>query len=153
MYSAVSLKLHRVWQNNSCGRGIASSQADATWRGVLCLKKMAPRVWGMTQRRDPGGCSFSSFPRATNPRFSPSISSPLCPPSAGAQGQWQQASFCALALKRLSESLAISPWQTGTQLLLTSRCYLGSFPALVLLAWELSLGSWMPHFLGETPGC
>ena len=33
------------------------SQADATWRGVLCHRKMASAVWGMNQHRDSGGCS------------------------------------------------------------------------------------------------
>ena len=48
------------------GGAIASPQADATWRGVLCLRKMASVAWCMTQHKDPGSCSFSSLPRATN---------------------------------------------------------------------------------------
>ena len=31
------------------GGTIASPQADATWRGVFSLRKMASAVWGMTQ--------------------------------------------------------------------------------------------------------
>ena len=30
------------------GRAIASPQADATWKGVLCLRNMAPLACGMT---------------------------------------------------------------------------------------------------------
>ena len=80
------------------GGAIASPQADVIWRRVLCLRKMASPVWGMTQHRDPGSCSFSSLPRATNPRLFSSVSSSLCPSSAGAQGKGLQMKFCALAL-------------------------------------------------------
>ena len=66
------------------GRAIASPQADATWRGVLWLRKIAPVVWEMTQHRDPGSCSFRSFPRATSPGLSSSVSNPLFPPSTRA---------------------------------------------------------------------
>ena len=77
---------------------IASLQADATYRGFLCLRKIAPEIWGMTQDRDPGGCSFRSLPRATKPRLSSSVSNPLYPPSVRAQGKWLQRKFCALAV-------------------------------------------------------
>ena len=51
---------------------IASPQTDAIWRGVLCLRKMASAVWGMSQHRDPGRLyfrlfKFSSLSRSTNP--------------------------------------------------------------------------------------
>ena len=86
-------------------------------------------VWGMTQPRDPGGCSFSSLPRATSPILSTWISSPLCPPSARSQGKCLQMTFYALPFKRLSASLAVAPWHTETLLLFTAKCYLGSFPS------------------------
>ena len=66
---------------------VASLQHDAIQRGVICLRKMVSAVWGMTQPWNPGSCSFSSLPRTTNPRFSSSISRPLSPTSAGAQGK------------------------------------------------------------------
>ena len=44
------------------GGAIAPTQADATWREVLCLRKMTSAVWGMTQHMDPGGCFFRSLP-------------------------------------------------------------------------------------------
>ena len=77
---------------------IASPQADATWRGVLCLRKMVPAVWGMTQHRNPSSCSLSSVHKATIPRLSSSISSPLCPSFPRAQGKWLQMKLCALVL-------------------------------------------------------
>ena len=80
------------------GRLIASTQADTLWRRVLCLVKMAPAVWGMTQHRDPGGISFSSLPRDTDTRFPSSISSPHCLPSARDQDEWLQMKFYAFAL-------------------------------------------------------
>ena len=49
------------------GGAIASPYVDATWRGVLCLSKVTPTVWGMTQHRYPGGCSFISFPEQPTP--------------------------------------------------------------------------------------
>ena len=85
LYSSAWLKLQGRARGIPAGGAIASPQA---WRAVLCLRKMASAVWGMTQHRDPGGCSFSSLPRATNPWLSSCISSPLCPPSAAAQGKW-----------------------------------------------------------------
>ena len=114
------------------GGAIASPQADATWRGVLCLRTMASEVWGMTQYRDPGGGSFRSLPRATNPRLPPSVSTPLCPPSARAQCKWLQMKFLCWTFNRLSESPAVSFWQTETLQFFTAGCYLGSFLALVL---------------------
>ena len=73
------------------GGAIAPTQADATWREVLCLRKMTSAVWGMTQHMDPGGCFFRSLPRTTSP-------SSLFPSSDRAQGRWLQIKFCVLAL-------------------------------------------------------
>ena len=47
-------------------------------------EKVASAVRGLTQHRDPGGCSRGSLPGATNPRLSSSIPSLVCFPSAGA---------------------------------------------------------------------
>ena len=80
------------------GGATASPQADAIHKGVLCLREMAPAVWEMTQHVDPGGYFLSSLPRATNPRVSSSISSPLFPPYARTQGKWLQMQFTVLAL-------------------------------------------------------
>ena len=104
------------------GGTIAFPQADATWRGVLSLRKMAFAVWGMTQHRDPGGCSFSSLLRSTSSRLSSSIYSTLCP---GSLGNWLQTKFCTF-----SASSAIYPWQTETLIIFTAKCYLSFFPAL-----------------------
>ena len=116
------------------GRAIAFPQADVTWRGVLCLRKMVSAVWGMTQHRDAGGCSFSSLPRATNPSLSSSMSSPLCPPSAAPQSIWLQVKYFFLhwLFKRLSDSPEICPWQIEMLLLFTGGCFLSSFSALLL---------------------
>ena len=54
----------------------------------------------MTQHMDAGSCSVSFLPRATYPRLSSSISSPLCPPFFGTHDKWPQMKFCALALSR-----------------------------------------------------
>ena len=62
------------------------------------LIETAPAVCLMTQHMDPGSCSFSSLPRATNPRPSSNVSSPLCPLIAGAQHKWLQMKFYVLAL-------------------------------------------------------
>ena len=71
---------------------------------MLCLRKMASAVWGITQHRNSGGCSFSSLPRATKPRLSSNSSSPLCPPTDKAQGKWLQTNFLCWPFKRLSVS-------------------------------------------------
>ena len=68
------------------GRAIACPQANVTWRGFLCLRKMTSALWVMTQHRDLGSCSLSSLPRATKPRLSSSVSNPFCSPAARAQG-------------------------------------------------------------------
>ena len=70
------------------GGGIASPQADAIQRGLLCLREMAPAIWGMTQHQYPGDCSLSSLSRATKPRISSSIASPLCTPFTTTQDEW-----------------------------------------------------------------
>ena len=80
------------------GGAIAFPQADTTWSGVVCLRKIASAVWGMTQHRDPGGYSFSSLPRATSLRLSSSIFSPIWTSSAGTQGKCLQMEFCVLPL-------------------------------------------------------
>ena len=92
----------------SVGGATGSPQADAIQRGVLYLGKIAPAVWVMTQHRDPGGCSVSSLPRTNIPRLSSTVSSPLYPPSAGAQGKWLQMEFCAFCHLRNSLSLQLS---------------------------------------------
>ena len=61
--------------------------------------------------------------------------------------------FVCWTFKRLSLSLAICPWWTEILLLFTARCYLGSFPSLVLYAGEPSLG-FRPHVSKEEcPSC
>ena len=51
-----------------------------------------------TQHRGPGSCPFSSLPRATESSFCSHDSSLLCPPSAGAHGEWLLMQFCVLSL-------------------------------------------------------
>ena len=102
---------------------------------------MASAVWEMTQHRDPGGCSLSFLLRATNTTLSSSFSSALCPPSAGAQGNWLQMKFCTLALYRLSASPAISPCRQ--KLCCSSQLYVIWVPfwlwccRLGIPAWDL----------------
>ena len=134
------------------GGAIAFPQADVTWRGVLCLSKRVSAVWGMSQHSDPGSSSLSSLPKATNCRLSSSVSSPLCPPSAGAQGKWLQKFFLCWSFKRLSEAPAISFWQAETLLIFAAECYLGSLwlwcCRVGSLAWGLD-----PTLSGETLRC
>ena len=77
-----------------------------------------------------------SLLKATNPhptpRLSSNISSPLCPPFAGAQAKWLQMKLCDLALQEALCAPALSPWQREILLLFTAEGYLGSFLALVL---------------------
>ena len=124
---------------------IAFPQADATLRRVFFLRNMASAVWGMTQHRDPGSCSFSSLPRATNPRLSSSVSSPLCPTFAGTQGKWLQMTIVCVTPFRGSLHLQLSlPRRQKHCCFSTARCYLGSFLALVWWAVKPSLG-FRPH--------
>ena len=126
------LKLHRVGRVIPAGGAIASPQADAIWRGLLCLRRTASAAWGMTQHRDPGGCSFSFLPRAICPRVSSHISSPPCIPSARAQGKWLQLKFYVGPL-RCSLSLQLSlPGRQKPPLLFTAGCYLCSFSSFML---------------------
>ena len=87
----------------SPGGAISSPQEDAPWRELLCLRRMAVAVWGMTQHRHPGGWPFSFLPRVSNPRLSSHSCSPHCPPSARTQVKWLQMNpphWKALALQK-----------------------------------------------------
>ena len=85
----------------------------------------------MSQHRNPGGCFFSSLPRATHPRLSSSISSQHCPPSARAQGK-------ILCFGLLSDSQSIQLSLPGRQKPCCFHSWMlsGCFPALVLCAGE-----------------
>ena len=58
--------------------------------------------------------------------------------------------FMCQPFKRLSVSLAISPWQTETLLLFTVGFYLGSLPGSGAIGWGAQLGVQTPHFSGGT---
>ena len=107
LYSAVRLKLYREGHSISGGGATASLQADATRKGVVCLSKMAPPVWGMTQYRDSGGYSLSSLPKGSVPSLSSGISSPLCP--CLCSKLWQVAINENLFIGPLSSSLHLQP--------------------------------------------
>ena len=65
----------------------------------ICMRYLFPSLYFYSVwSRDLGGCSLSSVPRATNPKIPLHPSSPLCPPSARAQGKWLQTKFYPLAL-------------------------------------------------------
>ena len=72
------------------------------------------------------GCSFSSLPRAINPRFSSSVSYPAFPLWEPRVRSCKQNVVC-WPFKILSVSPAISPWWTETPLIFTAGCYLGPF--------------------------
>ena len=135
------------WGNRDSWRwGIASPQADVAQMGVLCLRKMASAVWGMTQHRDPGGYSSALSPEPPTPD-SPHTSlvhsaHPLLEPRI-CGCKWY---FVNWPFKRLYASLAISPWQTETLLLLTAGGYGFPFLVLVLQAGEPSLGVEIQNF-------
>lgn len=76
---------------------MAFPQADTARREVLHARKTAFVVGERDQHGDPDGCPLTSLPRTTNPSPSSHDSSPLFPPRAGAQGEWLQMGFCALA--------------------------------------------------------
>ena len=67
------------------GRAIASPQADAIQRGVLCLEKMASAVWGLTQHMDPGALP-SVVPRTTNSLYTFLVHSALPLPEPRVSG-------------------------------------------------------------------
>ena len=98
---------------------------------------MALAVLGMTHHRDPGSCSFSSFPRSTNPRISSHTNSPLCPPSSRAQGKWLQMVFCVWPFQRVCASPASFPWCTKILLLFTATKIFGFLSQF----WCYGLGS------------
>ena len=105
----------------------------------------------MTQHRDPGNCSFCFLPRATNSRFSSSVSSPLCLPSARAQGKWLPTKFWHWPFQR---HLQLS--FPGGQ----KPCCFSQLDVILVsfLLWCYRLGSpaWglEPTFLrGNPPGC
>ena len=122
------------------GRALASPQAHATWRGLLCLNKMATAIWG--------GLSTGSLVSV------PSVLSPE-PPTSDSQASLvysalpvpeprQVAANEIFAIGPLRGSLfpAISPWQTEPLLPFTAGCYLRSFLALAALSvgWGAQLG-------------
>ena len=92
------------------GIAIASSQSDAIQRGLLCLRKMASIVWGMTQHMDPDCCSPSSLPRATNPD-SPQVS----PVHSLHWSLGQVATNAILCVNSLRGSLSLQPSLSGKQ--------------------------------------
>ena len=49
LHSAIRLKHHRLGTVSPEVRAIVSPQAAATWRGVVCLSRMAAAAWGMIQ--------------------------------------------------------------------------------------------------------
>ena len=59
--------------------------------------------------------------------------------------------FMCQPFKRLSVSLAISPWQTETLLLFTVGFYLGSLPGSGAIGWGAQLGVQTSLFSGGTP--
>ena len=89
------------------GEAIASPQADAIWREVLYLRKMAFAKWGMTQHRDPDCCSFNSLPEIPTP-YSPQVSlvhSALPLPESSVSGsKWN---FVHWPFKKLSLQLPL----------------------------------------------
>ena len=129
------------------GGAVAVPQADASQTGVLCLRKMASAAWGMTQHKDPGGCSFSSLSRAPTLDSTSRIDSlhtPLVHPALhllepGLSGCNRD--FVCWLFKRLSASPAISLWQVETPLLFTAGYYLGFFPGSGSCSWFCRLGS------------
>ena len=122
------------------GGTVVVLQADASWRGLFCLRNMAPAVWGMTQSRDPGRSSFTSLPGATSPDC-PHASLdhsvlPLLEPRVSDCG-WN---FVCWPFKSLSAFQPSPPWWTETSLLFTVECYLGFFPGPGAIGWGAQLG-------------
>ena len=129
----------------------------------------------MIQFSDPGGCSFSSLPRATSPRLLSCVFGPLCLSSAKAHEALQmQTDFCVLALQHppcISSHLSLADrnpaafhsWMLSGFLSWLWCCSLGS-PAWGLdptllrvnsLAIEISLWNfshclWEPSQLSQT---
>ena len=119
-------------QSNFCGQSYCFPSGWCHLEGSGLPEKDGSAVCRMTKHRDSGDCSFSSLPRANSPKLSSQVSSPLCPPSARAQGNWLQTDFAHLPFKSLSASPAVFSWQTETLMLFTDGCYLGSFPCFGL---------------------
>ena len=113
------------------GGTIASPQADATWRGVLCLREMALAVWGMTLHKDPAGCFSVLSPEPPTPD-STQVSLAHSVPLPESRVRVCKKNFVLWPFQRLSVSPAVSPWLTGTLLLSRAGCYLDFFPALAL---------------------
>ena len=86
VWSAVWFKHQRVGQSNSCWWSYCFPSGWCHLERSILPEKDGFFSMGLTQRRGPGSCSFHSLPSATSPRLSSNISSPLCPPSARAQG-------------------------------------------------------------------
>ena len=144
-WSVINLfKCHRVRLGNFCRQGYWFSSGWCHLERNALPEKDASAVWRMTQHRDSGSCSFSSFPTPTSPRLPLSSSNPLWPPYARTQGKWLQMNFVCWPFKKLSVSLAVSPTQTEALLLFRAGCYMGFFLALLLYAGEPSLG-FKPH--------
>ena len=125
------------------GRVIASPQADATWRGLLCLSKVVSAIWGMIQYQDPGGCSLSSHTKATAPvSLQESLVYPTHPtlhPSR-AQGKWLQMKFYAFSLlKPLHDSSHLSQAQRNPAAF-HSRMLSGMFSGSGTVGWGTQLG-------------
>ena len=133
------------------GGAIASPQADVTGRGLFCQSKMTPAVWGVTQHRDPGSCSFNSLPKATIPDSPHATLIHSALPLLESRVSGCKWNFVDWPFKRLSISPALSPWQTEALLLYTGGYYLGSFPDSSAVGWGADLGVYTPYFSGEIP--
>ena len=79
------------------GIGIVFSQADATGRGVLCLRKVSCAVWGITQLRVLAAVPLVLSSEPSTPA-SPQASLVYSALPAGAEGKWLQRKFCVLSL-------------------------------------------------------
>ena len=122
-----------------CGL-IASPLADAIWRGVLCLRKMAPSRWGITQYIDLVAFPSVLVPEPPTPDSpqSSSVHSALLLLEPRVNGyKWN---FVCGPFEKPSESPVISPWQIETSLLFTAICYLGSFLGSGDIGWGAKIG-------------
>ena len=112
---------------------------------MLCLRKMDSALWEMIQQRDPGDYSFSFSPTPPAPD-SPHTSVVHCaltlvePRVSGCKRNFWHWPF-----KSLSESPAVSPWQTETLQFFTAGCYLSSFYGSGAIVWGHQLGVYIPH--------
>ena len=98
VYLAAWLKLHRMGHSNPCGCSYCFPSVWCQLERIALHEQDGLCDMGNDSAQGSWWLFFQHVPRSICPKLSTYASSPLCPPSARAQGKWLQMQFCVLTL-------------------------------------------------------